>query len=617
MPPTRDQARIAPPKWWAFVLAGVCYSLFTGIAFPPAGVWVLAFFAPVPLIWAGCRANERPRAAAVMTTLGVVPLWLYEQAWMWNVTEIGYPLLSVYQAAYAGLFVWLVALTRRAWTLKGRFGPMLPAWIIAPIAWTALEMIRGEVMLTGYAWYLAGHPLIEAPFLAAPASLLGAYVVSFLVVALAGALADAAGWSGVSRTAGGIGAAGIVGVWLVMAMAGRAPQTGPNRAGASASATAVRIGVVQTNIPQDNKLGWKLEDRLKDWRRFADLTKEAAAARPRPDIIVWPETMFPGEALNPEFRQKVADFLAARNQNPELTPATYFLARLVELSNDVGTTLVIGSESVEGITFAKDKDGNDYPAHQHRYNSVFLVQNGNVADERYDKIERTPFGEVIPYLWHWPSLQRWVEEVGARGMKFDLDAGSDLRVFSVGVTSVTPGAADKPGQIPCELRFATPICFEATKSELCRRLVYERGRAGLGGIRRAALMINLSNDGWFGPTGGWRALLSGGRAQHLQAARWRCVELGVPMVRAVNTGISAYIDRTGKIRRAGPDGRDSPVNVDGTMVVTVELPPDDQGTVFGRVGNIFGWVSVVSAAVLPLCGLGWRRRRLNRAGGAA
>jgi apolipoprotein N-acyltransferase len=594
------------------LLSGLCAALFTGLALPPAGVWVLAFFAPVPLIWAGCRATERTKSAAIMTTLGFLPLWLYEQGWMWNVTKLGYPLLSIYLAAYAGAFVWLFAVTRRAWTLKGRFGPMLPAWIIAPIAWTALEMIRGEVMLTGYAWYLAGHPLIEAPFLAAPASLLGAYVVSFLVVALSGALADAAGWSGVSRAAGGIGAAGIMAVWLVMSLAGSAPQTGPSRTGASASATTVRVGVVQTNIPQDNKLGWKLEDRLNDWKRFADLTKEAAAARPRPDIIVWPETMFPGESLNPEFRQKVADFLAARNQNPELTPATFFLARLLELSTDVGTPLVIGAESLEGISFIKDKDGNDYPKHERRYNSVFLVQNGTIGAERYDKIERTPFGEVIPYLWRWPSLQHVVEDVGAGGMKFDLNAGSDLRVFSVGVTSVIATPEDKAPQIPCELRFVTPICFEATKSELCRRLVYERGRGGLGGVRRAALMVNVSNDGWFGPTSGWHTLLSGGRAQHLQAARWRCVELGVPMIRAVNTGISAYIDRTGKIRRAGPDGRDSIVNVDGIMVATVELPPDDQSTVFGRVGNVFGWISVVTGVALPLCGFAWRRQRQNR-----
>src|SRR5262249_19106398 len=154
-----------------------------------------------------------------------------------------------------------------------------------------------------------------------------------------------------------------------------------------------------------------------------------------------------------------------------------------------------------------------------------------------------------------------IEKVGAGGMSFDLAAGEHLTVFSLELTGTrVPG---KPDPACKYLTFVTPICFEATKSELCRRLVYEHG------ARRAALLINVSNDGWFGSTQGWRLLFTGGRQQHLQAARWRCVELGVPMIRAVNTGISAWIDRTGKVRQAGPDNRESLVNVDGILVASI------------------------------------------------
>jgi apolipoprotein N-acyltransferase len=156
------------------------------------------------------------------------------------------------------------------------------------------------------------------------------------------------------------------------------------------------------------------------------------------------------------------------------------------------------------------------------------------------------------------------------------------------------------------VKFVTPICFEGTKPELCRRLVYERGE------RRASLIINVSNDGWFGKATGWRGLVAGGRQQHLQAARWRCVELGVPMVRAVNTGISAYVDRTGKIRQAGPDGRDSAVNVEGVMTATVPLPDGSTYTVFGRIGNVFGWIIVGVGVLLPVVGMGAVRQRSNR-----
>ncbi len=230
MPPAREQLKAAPPKWWAFVLAGLCYGLFTALAFPPAGVWVLAVFAPVPLVWAGCRAGQRPVRFALLTALGTSPLWVYEQSWLWEVTKAGYPLLVLYMSAYAGAFVWLLALVRRSWLPKGRLAPLLPAFVVAPVVWTALEMIRGEVLLTGYPWYLAGHPLIESARLAAPASLLGAYFVSFLTVMVSGALADAAGWMGVSRGMGGIGAAATFVAWIGTSIAGRVPP--PSAGGA-------------------------------------------------------------------------------------------------------------------------------------------------------------------------------------------------------------------------------------------------------------------------------------------------------------------------------------------------------------------------------------------------
>lgn len=585
MPPTRDQPRTAPPKWWAFILAGLCYSVFTALAFPPAGVWALSVFAPVPLVWAGCRASGRGIRGALLTALGVIPLWVYEQAWLWDVTRAGYPLIVLYLSAYAALFVFLFAAVRGVWLPRGRRSPLLPAFVVAPIVWTAIEVFRGEVALTGYPWYLAGHPLIEAPALAAPAALFGAYFVSFLLVALAGAIADAAGWMGGRRGLGGIGAACIVGLWAITGLIGR-PDTprGPN----------VAIALIQTDVPQDNKKAWTLEDRLRDWRDFVELTQDAAGGQPKPDLIVWPETMFPGEGLNAEYRDAVARILEARRQNPETTPATYFISRLLELQAEIGIPMVVGEEAVEGFRLDPTEDGKEKIAYDRRFNSAFIVERGRIRDERYDKIELTPFGEVIPYVWRWPKAQAFVERVGAGGMKFDLAAGKDLHVFTLDLSR------DR------RLTFVTPICFEATKSELCRRLVYEEGR------RRASLIINLSNDGWFGSVSGWRGFFTGGRRQHLQAARWRCVELGVPMVRAVNTGISASIDHTGKIRQIGPDGRDPLVPVATAIVTSVHLAGEGSGTVFGRIGNAFGWAMLVLLALMPAAGAIVRRRTSNR-----
>lgn len=120
---------------------------------------------------------------------------------------------------------------------------------------------------------------------------------------------------------------------------------------------------------------------------------------------------------------------------------------------------------------------------------------------------------------------------------------------------------------------------------VCRRLVFYHG------ARRADLLINLTNDGWFG---WWDA----GRRQHLQLARWRALELGTPVVRAANTGISALIGPTGAFLRAGVDSAPNPARVDGVLVVDVPKPLG--ATLYARVGDLFGIAALVVAGGLLL-----------------
>ena len=131
------------------------------------------------------------------------------------------------------------------------------------------------------------------------------------------------------------------------------------------------------------------------------------------------------------------------------------------------------------------------------------------------------------------------------------------------------------------------------------------------GEHRADLIINGSNDGWFGDVR-WSPVSSdAGREQHLLAARWRCIELGVPMVRAVNTGISAAVDSKGRV--LSPEvvaGLEHPTGTDGAFVVTVPLGGPD--TIFGRIGNVFGWSAMVVGWVLFAAA--WTRARAERTG---
>ena len=207
-----------------------------------------------------------------------------------------------------------------------------------------------------------------------------------------------------------------------------------------------------------------------------------------------------------------------------------------------------------------------------------------------------PFGEVIPLLWRWQTLQSWVVHLGAEGMEFELSPGSRYGGIDIPIT--------RPDLGRTSIRAATPICYEATRSDLCRKLV--RGDSGGG---RAELLINFSNDGWFG----W---WDGGRRQHLLCARWRCVELGIPMVRCVNTGVSCQIDQRGQIvdqQLADKSGPPKPNDrSEGFLTASVPLAPSARPTIFELIGLIPAYIVMFTGIVGA--GILWRRsRRVARA----
>lgn len=578
------------------LLAGLVYGVFTALALPPVGVWPLALAAIVPLLWVGCRSGPRVWVAALWAGIGTLPLWFLESVWLVNVTRQGYPALALYLSVYPTLFVWMIGVARRTdWPI--------PMSIVAPIMWTGLEVLKGEVIFDGYAWYLLGHPLIEAPLLAAPASIFGAYFVSFLCAALGGAIADAAGWSGLYRPIGGIGAMAWSMIWAVCAWIGSPPAH-------EDGTTDARLAVVQTNLPQDNKMGWTVASQLKDFQRFVELTRFAGALQPGPDAVIWPETMFPGRALNADAvrAEKSLGLIYTLDRSP-LAPegrvnASKFHDDLLQVQKELGIPMLVGSIAIDGDYaeyVRRTMEEGKKPREQRRsieglvrrYNSAFLIHGGSVREDRYDKMELTPFGEIIPYLWRWPRGQQMVLNLGAAGMRFDLAMGGRARGIDIPLVG--------QGRMKT-VRAATPICFEATKADLCRRLILGDGTG------RAAMFINLSNDGWF-------SFWDPGRQQHMQAARWRCVEMGVPMVRAVNTGISSAIDRHGRVKNDRLiDRPEGTIRSDGVLVAQVRVEDDRPATIFERVGMLPAYgvfaLSVIGTGVL------WLRRRRVASGHA-
>ena len=132
-----------------------------------------------------------------------------------------------------------------------------------------------------------------------------------------------------------------------------------------------------------------------------------------------------------------------------------------------------------------------------------------------------------------------------------------------------PGTRRRAMEIPNAPRALPLICYEA---------IFPGNVAARDD--RPGWIVNLTNDGWFGN--------STGPYQHLQQARLRAIEEGLPMVRAANTGISAVIDPSGRIvAQLG-------LGIEG--VLDAGLPAARPATPYSRAGDL-------PAAILVVAGL--------------
>jgi len=149
------------------------------------------------------------------------------------------------------------------------------------------------------------------------------------------------------------------------------------------------------------------------------------------------------------------------------------------------------------------------------YNSIYVIDHDGSILGVYDKVHLVPFGEYLPF-------QHFMEKLGV--MQLTKMPGGFLAGEHRGELDL-PGA---PAALPL-------ICYE---------IVFPDEVAAAGGS--PGWMLNLTNDGWFG--------LSPGPYQHFRQAQVRAIELGLPLVRAANTGISAVTDALGRIIKELPLG---------------------------------------------------------------
>ncbi len=196
------------------------------------------------------------------------------------------------------------------------------------------------------------------------------------------------------------------------------------------------------------------------------------------------------------------------------------------------------------------------------YNSIYVIDHDGTFLSTYDKTHLVPFGEYLP-------LQNLLEKAGLEQLtkvKGGFIAGNRRRIMSV------PTA---PPMLPL-------VCYE----------VIFPGAAVPAG-ERPGWIVNLTNDGWFGR--------SSGPYQHLQQARIRAIEEGLPIVRAANTGVSAVIDPVGRVTASLGLGLEG--------VLDARLPAAGAPTIYSRFNDYPAGIVVMAVLILA----GWRRERAKPA----
>ena len=531
--------RLGPELLGVALLAGL-HALAFGLMFPPLKAWWLAPLAMAPLVAAArlvargaCSRRGMRRLAAGCVVFAVCTTgWLITGAWMRTITDAGWPALAVYMGLFPTAFTWA------AWRMqRSPRTARIPLALAAGVLWGGLEAARALILFDGYPWHLLAHPLIDAPWVPQAADLLGVGVLSALCAATGGALVEFRRRGAMAVVAALWIAAAVYGAWRLQAPLAPGPT----------------LLLVQTNLPTSNKNAWTPQAQLRDVPTFVSLTRQgaarAAAAGVRLDLAVWPETMLPGYGLEPETIRLQVD--------GGWFPGDVFSRQVTQLQESIGVPLVVGSASFRNL-----RPQGDRWAWDGHFNSAYLV-GGPPPWPRYDKLFLTPFGETMPYIRAWPALQQALLDIGAKGMTFDLRAGQNAVRFNL------------PG--PEGMAFAVPICFEDTMAPVCRRLAIQDGR------KVAPLLVNISNDGWFGDH-------DAGRRTHVDIARWRAIELRVSLARAANTGLSAVVDPMGRVRS------ELPPKVAECLVAPTWLDP--RVTLYARVGEVGSHLLVLGALIM-------------------
>ena len=367
------------------------------------------------------------------------------------------------------------------------------------IALSSVEWLRGHI-LTGLPWNVLGYALTYPLALMQSAALLGVYALGLPAILIFGLpLVLIADARNVQIQSAVARALAIMVVPIGMLWGFGALRLASHPRQDVAN---VKLRIVQPSVPQREK--WQPDHQRAIFEQHLEMSATSPAGV-RDDLngvthVIWPEAAMPFLPL----------------EVPEATDA-------IGMMLPPGTSLVSGA-----LRRALTPEGRQFG-----YNSLLVFDDTGRSIANYDKVHLVPFGEYLPYA----------DWLGALG----------LSKLTKGLGSFESGPLPRPVlTIPGLPPVGGLICYE----------VLFPGEV-LDDAHRPGLLINVTNDGWFGDTTGPR--------QHYHQARVRAVEEGLPLVRAANNGISAVFDPLGRV--LGWIGMNEKAVLDSALPAALPPPP--------------------------------------------
>lgn len=500
------------------------------VALPDLGWWPLAFVAWTPLL---ALLPDLTRRGAFLSGWGLGTL-AHLGIFPW-IVHTATAMSDFSTPAAVGVLVLFAGLHGIAWGLVALgIRVMAPQGSAGAVSVAAALVVTAEFLAPQlFPWHL-GSAFWRVPILLQGADVTGMAGATFVTVsvgaALAGTLRDWAR-SGRIRLAGPLLAFLLLALWVGYGWV-RLSQVRQD----AAQAPTVRLALIQPDVTAQEKRVRDHGFRVSLVERLFSITRGADLAGV--DAILWPEGAFPYTFLYER------DSLPTERQRPVAQLSRAVITEVRRL----GRPLILGS-------ITRDKDGRGH-------NSAIHIGADGAVQARYDKQWLLAFGEYLPLSDQFPSLKGRISGVG------DLSPGKRPVAFELG-----------------DARAAASICYEAIQSDFTRRAVIASG---------ADLIINLTNDGWFGDYGA--------PAQHLMIQVPRAIELRTSLVRVTQTGITAVVGPTGEFL--------AETSLHERRAVVLDVPRMAPSSPYAAMGPVFAWMCV--GGVVLAAGIAWRRYRIGK-----